>query len=108
MPRVGKGHVEQLPSGSFRAVVYAGIDPITRRPLYLKSTAKTEDLAQVELGKLIARASDGRRPESARTVSQLIDQYAGIAEWDLPTRSSNGNHIRRGIKPALPPMELHR
>jgi integrase len=108
MPRVAKGHVEQLPSGSFRAVVYAGIDPITRRPLYLKSTAKTEDLAQVELGKLIARASDGRRPESARTVSELIDQYAEIAEWDLSTRTSNGNHIRRVIKPALGHMEIRK
>jgi integrase len=108
MARVARGHVEQLPSGAFRAVVYAGIDPITRRPLYLKSTARTEGLAQVELGKLIARASDGRRPESARTVSELIDQYAEIAEWDLSTRTSNGNHIRRVIKPALGHMEIRK
>ena len=31
MPRVAKGHIEQLPSGSFRVSVYAGIDPLTRR-----------------------------------------------------------------------------
>ncbi len=31
MPRVAKGHVEQLPSGSFRVSVYAGTDPLTRR-----------------------------------------------------------------------------
>jgi integrase len=37
MPRVARGHVEQLPSGSFRAVVYAGVDPLTRRPVYLKA-----------------------------------------------------------------------
>src|SRR6266581_1652290 len=108
MPRVAKGHIEQLPSGSFRAVVYAGTDPITRRPLYLKSTARTEEFAQVELGKLIVRASDGRRPESARTVSELMDQYAEVAEWDLSTRTSNGNHIRRVIKPALGHMEIRK
>ena len=31
MPRVAKGHIEQLPSGSFRVSVYAGTDPLTRR-----------------------------------------------------------------------------
>jgi hypothetical protein len=50
MPRVARGHVEQLPSGSFRAVVYAGVDPLTRRQIYLKATARTEKQAQVELG----------------------------------------------------------
>ena len=50
MPRIARGHVEQLPSGSFRTVVYAGVDPLTRRPVYLKATARTEKQAQVELG----------------------------------------------------------
>ena len=45
MPRVARGHVEQLPSGSFRAVVYAGTDPFTRRQLYFKATVKTEPQA---------------------------------------------------------------
>ena len=56
MPRVARGHVEQLPSGSFRAVVYAGVDPLTRRPVYLKATARTEKQAQVELGKLLGKS----------------------------------------------------
>jgi hypothetical protein len=64
MPRVARGHVEQLPSGSFRAVVYAGVDPLTRRPVYIKATARTEKQAPAELGKLLGKASDGRRPES--------------------------------------------
>jgi hypothetical protein len=42
MPRVAKGCVEQLPSESWRARVYAGIDPITKREIRLKATAKTE------------------------------------------------------------------
>jgi len=54
-PRVARGHVEQLPSGSFRAVVYAGVDPLTRRPVYLRATARTEKQAQVELGKLLGK-----------------------------------------------------
>jgi len=41
MPRVAKGYIEQLPSGSFRVSVYVGTDPITRRQIRLKATAKT-------------------------------------------------------------------
>ena len=64
MPRVAKGHVEQLPSGSWRARVYAGIDPITKREIRLKATAKTEQQAHIELGRLLKEASEGRTPES--------------------------------------------
>ena len=42
MPRVAKGYIEQLPSGSFRVSVYVGTDPLTRRAIRLKATAKTE------------------------------------------------------------------
>jgi hypothetical protein len=40
--RVAKGHIEQLPSGSFRVSVHAGTDPLTRRAIRLKSTVNTE------------------------------------------------------------------
>ena len=89
MPGVARGNVEQLPSGSFRAVVYAGVDPLTRRQVYLKATARTEKQAQVQLGKLLAKASDGRRPESDATEARLLEEYAPIAGWDLSTRESN-------------------
>jgi hypothetical protein len=32
-------------------VAYAGVDPLTRRQVYFKATARTEKQAQVELGK---------------------------------------------------------
>jgi hypothetical protein len=56
--------------------VYAGVDPLTRRPVYLKATARTEKQAQVELGKLLGKACDGRRPESDATVAKLLEEYA--------------------------------
>ena len=108
MLRVARGHVEQLPSGSFRAVVYAGVDPLTRRPVYLKATARTEKQAQVELGKLLGKASDGRRPESDATVAKLLEEYAQIAGWDLSTRESNLGYIRRTIRPALGSMQVRK
>jgi integrase len=101
MPRVAKGHIEQLPSGSFRVVVFAGYDPATRRRQYFKSTVRGETEAQIELGRLLAKASDGRRPESGVTVARLLEEYAPVAEWDVSTRQTNEGFIRRTIKPAL-------
>ena len=76
MPRVAKGYIEQLPSGSFRVTVYAGTDPLTRRAIRLKATAKTEQQAHIELGRLLKEASEGRTPESDATVATLLDEYA--------------------------------
>jgi len=63
MPSAAKGHVERLPSGSFRVSVYAGVDPLTRQEIRLRSTVK-ELQAQIELGRLLKEASEGRTPES--------------------------------------------
>jgi hypothetical protein len=46
------GHVEQLPSGSWRVKVYAGKDPLTGREIRFRQTCKTQVAAQIELGKL--------------------------------------------------------
>ena len=108
MPRVAKGHIEQLPSGSFRVSVYAGTDPLTRRAIRLKSTVSTEQQAHVELGRLLKEASEGRTPESDATVAKLLDQYLPIAGWDLSTRESNLGYIRRTIKPAIGSMQVRK
>ena len=64
MPRAAKGYIEQLPSGSFRVTVYVGTDPLTGRAIRLKATAKTEQQARIELGRLLKmplRADPGVR-----------------------------------------------
>ncbi len=88
--------------------MYVGVDPLTRRRVYLKATARTEKQAQVELGKLLGKASDGRRPESDATVAKLLEEYAQIAGWDLSTRESNLGYIRRTLRPALGSMQVRR
>jgi integrase len=108
MPKVTKGHIERLPSGSFRVVVFAGYDPVTRRRSYFKSTVKTEAQARIEVGKLLEKASDGRQPESGVTIASLMNEYAAIAEWDVSTRQTNEGFIRRTIKPALGHLEVRK
>jgi len=88
--------------------VYAGIDPITKREIRLKATAKTERQAHTELGRLLKEASEGRTPESDATVAKLLDEYAPIAPWDVSTRQTNEGFIRRTIKPVLGPMKVRK
>jgi DNA-binding transcriptional regulator YhcF (GntR family) len=102
------GHVEQLPSGSWRVKVYAGKDQLTGREIRFRQTCKTEVAAQIELGKLLEQVTAGRQPESGATVAQLLDQYAQVAEWDLSTRTGFEGYIRRTIKPALGHMQVRK
>ena len=88
--------------------MYAGIDPITKREIRLKATAKTEQQAHIELGRLLKEASEGRTPESDATVAKLLDEYAAIAPWDVSTRQTNEGFIRRTIIPALGHMKVRK
>lgn len=108
MAHKATGHVEQLPSGSFRVSVYAGYDSQTGRRRYLRDTAKSIGQAQVVLGKLIEQASVGRQPESTATVAQLLEQYLVVVDWDLSTRESNEGYIRRTILPGLGKLQLRK
>ena len=108
MANVGKGHIERLPSGSYRVRVYAGNDPLTGKEIRLKATAKTAEHAQAELARLLEQASTGQQPESAATVGYLLDQYMAVADLDVSTREGYEGYIRRTIKPALGGMELRK
>lgn len=60
-----RGYIGQLPSGSYRVVVYAGLDPLTRKPLQLRQTAPTYDEAE----KLLTCLQRHLSPSSAATPS---------------------------------------
>jgi hypothetical protein len=47
-----RGHIETLPSGSYRAVVYTGVDPLTRRGHQLKETHASRDAAEKALTRM--------------------------------------------------------
>jgi integrase len=85
MARAASGHLEQLPSGSYRVHVYAGTDPLTGRELRHRQTVKTEEQAQILLGKLLAQAAEGRQPETGVTVAELLRRYLAVTELDRST-----------------------
>jgi integrase len=102
------GHIEQLPSGSFRVIVYAGTDPLTARPLRHRETARTIPQAQIVLGRLLERVGAGRRPDSRVLVRELMARYLEVAELEASTRDTYDGYIRRTILPALGPVEVRK
>lgn len=102
------GHIQQLPSGSYRVAVYVGRDPITRRQVYLRATAKDPVQAQITLGKLLEQSQAGKDPESDATVAQLLDQYMPLAEWDVSTREGFEGYVRRTIRPGLGHLKVRK
>src|SRR5690242_14871817 len=95
-PRVhrSRGHIEELPSGSYRATVYAGVDPLTRKPRYLRETAKTWSEAEVALTRLQGQVDEQRHPKTNITVGQALDQWLAVAKLEETTRDRYEDLIR--------------
>jgi len=96
-----RGSVEELPSGSFRATVYAGIDPLTGKQRYLKKVASTEAQALVELTKLQNQVDEQRHPRSNITVGQTVTKWLEVAELEDSTRERYEGLIRLYIEPTF-------
>jgi hypothetical protein len=94
-------HVEHLPSGSFRAVVYAGTDPLTGRPRYLRETAKTYDEAEIARTRLQGQVDEDRHPKTAITLDRAIAQWLEVADLEDTTRERYQDLIRIYISPTL-------
>ena len=62
MAKTSKGHIQQLPSGSFRVKVYAGIDPVTGKARLLRQTCPDEAAAYAALSRMLVEAGGGRFP----------------------------------------------
>ena len=61
MAKTSKGHIQRLPSGSFRVKVYAGTDPVTGEERLLRQARADEASAHVALGRLLVEADGGGR-----------------------------------------------
>ena len=79
---MAKGHVERLKSG-YRAKVYAGIDPITKKQVYLNGEVReTEEEAVADSAKLLKQAKAKRSPDRSATVA-----HSWTSGWRSPTTS---------------------
>jgi hypothetical protein len=62
MARTSKGHIQCLPSGSFRVEVYAGTDPVTGKERLLRETCPDEVTATAALARLLKEAQGHQAP----------------------------------------------
>lgn len=59
-----RGHIRELPSGSFQVIVSAGADPTTKRPRYIRQILKTYAVAEVALTRLQGQMDQNRHLKS--------------------------------------------
>src|SRR6516162_171800 len=82
------GHIERLPSGSYRVIVYTGTDPLTRRGLRFPPNGE-DGRAGTDLPRQAAGA--GRRGAAARHRSDgrgATPADVTVAELDCSTRQT--------------------
>jgi hypothetical protein len=96
-----EARIEERPSGSLRVTVYAGHDPLTKRRHYICEVIPAGPTAEAEaaeaLRRLVVQVDEQRRPRTAATVEQLLDQNFELLEVDPGTlgtyRSLAASHI---------------
>ena len=88
-PRVHRG-ASGPDQGRFRTVVYAGGDPLTRKPRYLRKTAATYRQAEVELTKLLSQVDEDRHPRTNVTIGQVLDMWLEVVELEDTTGQRYG------------------
>jgi integrase len=105
-----RGNIDPLPSGSLRVRVYAGIDPISKRPLYLTETVppgsrQAREAEQVRT-RLLNQVDEKRNPKIRATVAQLMEKYLPLADVEPLTRRSYESKYEVHIRPILGSIPL--
>ena len=100
-----RGYIEPLPSGSFRAVVYVGTDPLSGTLRYLRETASTYDDAEHALTKLLGQVDANKHPKTALTVAEAIEQWLDVVKLEETTRDRYEDLIRLYILPKFGAMQ---
>jgi hypothetical protein len=105
---MARGHIRERSNGTFQVLVYAGLDPVTRKQRYLTGTTKTPREAEKLKTRLMAQAEEERRPATSSTVAHLLNRWLEVAELELSTRHNYEHYINRKIIPALDSLPLRK
>jgi integrase len=108
MAKTSRGHIQRLPSGSFRVKVYAGTDPVTGKTRLLRQTCPDEATATAALGRLLIQADGGRFPDREATLGQALDKYLEVADLEVSTKEAHEGYIRRTIRPVLGEVRIRK
>jgi len=96
-----RGYIEQRASGQWRAVVYAGVDPITGQEHRLRESAPTKKAAQAALSRLQTEVDEKRHPRTGVTMGELLDQWMEVSRHEQSTRDRYADLIRVYLRPTF-------
>jgi integrase len=100
-----RGNIERLASGSLRVRVYAGVDVLTGRDLYLKRTIPAgPDADQRALRvqeELVAQVWEGRHPKTNASLQMLIERHLSVSTNERRGRESLQGYLRKHIVPLI-------
>jgi integrase len=100
-----RGNIEQLASGSLRVRVYAGVDVLTGRDLYLKQTIPTGPHAQAQAERvrqeLTAQVWEGRHPKTNASVQVLIERHLAVSTIERRGLETLQGYLRKHIVPLI-------
>src|SRR3954467_10327799 len=105
---MARGHIRERSNGTFQVLVYAGLNPVTRKQRYLTGTRKTSKEAEKLKIRLMAQAEEERQPATSSTVAHLLDRWLEVTELELSTRHNYEHYINRKILPPWAPCPCAR
>jgi hypothetical protein len=104
MAAVVKGHAERLLSGSWRAVAYAGVDPLTGKEICLKAT----DVVNRHYPTSTSRAWTGAAPLVAGQAIAVVVEGSPSRPTDRPAPAHEQVLAdRRSPPPVIDAMQVH-
>jgi integrase len=105
-----RGSIDELPSGSLRVRVYAGLDPLTKRRNYLVETVPAGPKAQAHAEKVLTRLlnqiDENRHPRTSATVNHLLDRYLELLDVADYTKRGYEGYLRKHVRPRLGSLKV--
>lgn len=92
--------------------MYAGMDAVSRKRIYLSEIVPAGPKARREAERVRSRlqtqVDERRNPRTRATVGQLLDRWLEVLDVDPSTRRTYEGYIRKHIRPLLGPLSLLR
>jgi len=104
-----RGSIRQR-GNTYEVRVYAGTDPLTKKPIYLTGTADSPTNAEKLRTEFLSQVDAKRHPAKKASIGQILDQYVAVAKLDERTREDYQDLLRLYLKPtfgALPAAKLN-
>jgi integrase len=100
-----RGNIEALASGALRVRVYAGVDVLTGRELYLKQTVPAgrdaQRRAEQVRDQLIQQVEQGRQPRTNASLRALLERHLEVAQVEPRGRLTLQGYVRKHVGPLI-------